>query len=270
MSTSDDNDAKSIVTADAWSALSRFTTARIALGRSGASLPTQAHLQFQLAHAQARDAVHRTLDVAELSCSLAALQLPLLQVASAAADRHIYLQRPDLGRRLDMSSRERLRDIANDTTTEICFVVADGLSALAIERNAAPFLNSMIPLLQQQAWQLGPLVIAEQGRVAIGDEIGALLRAQIVVVLIGERPGLSSPDSLGIYLTYAPQPGRNDAERNCISNIRDGGLTIAEATHRLLFLLTEARRRQLSGVPLKDESEAPPLQIGSERNFLID
>lgn len=274
MSADNDSDATTatttIVTPDGWSALTRFTAARIALGRSGASLPTQAHLQFQLAHAQARDAVHLAFDGGAHALLMTSLQLPTLQVNSAAADRHTFLQRPDLGRRLDTTSMALLQQQVIGIAPEIVFVIADGLSALAVERNAARFLNVMVPRLRSRDWQIGPLVIAQQGRVAIGDQIGALLQAQMVVVLIGERPGLSSPDSLGLYLTFAPRPGRSDAERNCISNIRDGGLTIADAAHRLDFLLTEARHRQLSGVELKDESESPPLPLGSERNFLLD
>ncbi len=259
-----------IVTTDNWSSLRRFTAARIALGRTGVSLPTDAHLQFQLAHAQARDAVHLALDGEALAQALSELHLPILQLSSAAADRHIYLQRPDLGRRLDTPSAVQLRQRPIDTAPDIVFVIADGLSALAIQHNAARFLAHMVPLLRQRGWQLGPLAIVQQGRVAIGDEIGALLQAKTVVILIGERPGLSSPDSLGLYLTFAPRPGRSDAERNCISNIRDGGLGFAEAAHRLDFLLSEARRRQLSGVGLKDESASPPLPLGGDRNFLID
>ena len=243
-----------------WGMLRRFTPARIALGRSGSSLPTTPQLAFQLAHAQARDAVHRALDVGETALAFQALGLGTCVVHSAATDRATYLQRPDLGRRLDPASGEALRAQSSGEPPDLAVVVADGLSALAIERHAAPFLAALLPLLRgaEPAWSLAPVTLVQQGRVAVGDEIGAALRARLVLVLIGERPGLSSPDSLGLYLTWAPQPGRTDAERNCISNVRPEGLPYDEAAHRAAWLLNAARARQLTGVALKDESEAPP------------
>jgi ethanolamine ammonia-lyase small subunit len=256
---------------DPWSGLRAFTPARIALGRAGTSLPTRPHLDFQLAHAQARTAVHAVLDVPDLLARLAPLDLGTLSLASAAEDRAMYLQRPDKGRRLDAASRARLAAWpVSEEAPEVVFVIGDGLSALAIAENAAPFLAVMVPVLRDAGWRIGPLSVVTQARVAVGDEIGAALGAKIVVVLIGERPGLSSPDSLGLYMTADPRPGLTDDARNCVSNIRAGGLSHAGAAHKLLFLMTEARRRGLSGVRLKDEAEAlsdgrPP--VG---NFLLD
>jgi ethanolamine ammonia-lyase small subunit len=228
-----------------------FTPARVALGRVGDSLPTRELLDFQLAHARARDAVHAKLDNASLMLELRQRQLPCIAVASAAQDRATYLRRPDLGRKLNDDSRQRLTVEANSDHDAV-FVIADGLSALAVHRHAVPLLDVVRPRLTD--WQLAPIIIAEQGRVAIGDEIGQLLAARLAVVLIGERPGLSSPDSLGIYLTWDPKPGRTDAERNCISNIRSEGLSYTIAADKLVFLMTEARRRKISGVGLKDGS----------------
>jgi ethanolamine ammonia-lyase small subunit len=226
-----------------------FTPARVALGRVGDSLPTRELLDFQLAHARARDAVHARLDIASLM-----LRLPFIAVASAAQDRTTYLRRPDLGRKLNEDSRQRLTAEAR-TGSDVIFVIADGLSALAVHRHAVPLLDIVLPQLKD--WQLAPIIVAEQARVAIGDEIGQLLAAQLAVVVIGERPGLSSPDSLGIYLTWHPQPGRTDAERNCISNIRAEGLSYAIAAHKLIFLMTEARRRKLTGVELNITEPRP-------------
>ena len=235
-----------------WARLRRHTPARIGLARAGASLATREHLSFQLAHARARDAVHEALDSAPLLEGLRARGLDALHLRSAAGDRAIYLARPDLGRRLDAPSRERLDACAGNH--DLVLVLADGLSARAVERHALPLLDAALPELRRQLWRLGPAVVAEQGRVAIGDEIGAALGAALVAVLIGERPGLSSPDSLGAYLTWAPATGRRDAERNCLSNIRPEGMGYAEAAAKLVYLLTEARRRRLTGVTLKEEA----------------
>jgi ethanolamine ammonia-lyase small subunit len=250
------------VKANPWQRLRQFTSARIGLGHSGISQPTRAQLDFQLAHARARDAVHDALDTAALSEALQQAwpdaPSPLL-LHSAAADRHVYLQRPDLGRRLDPASRERLCALrgggdGQKPLFDLAIVVADGLSALAVSRNAAPFLQALHTRLDASEWAPAPLTIVEQGRVAIGDEIGQVLSAKLVVVLIGERPGLSSPDSMGLYITWAPAVGLTDERRNCISNIRPAGLGFEEAADRLHWLLTEARSRQLSGVQLKDET----------------
>jgi len=240
---------------DKWAHLRDWTSARIALGHAGNALPTSEILNFRLQHAQARDAVHVPLDVPTVSRELQALGFDVVGVHSAAPDRATYLRRPDLGRQLhpnrDLFHPSRLREEAiAQAGFDVAFVVADGLSALAIHRHAAPFLATLTPELHD--WRIAPLVIVEQGRVAIGDEIGARLGARLVVILIGERPGLSSPDSLGLYMTWDPRPGRTDAERNCISNIRDGGLSYAAAAHKLLFLMNEARSRKLSGVNLKE------------------
>ncbi len=224
-----------------------YTPARVDLGRTGASLPTRALLEFQLAHAKARDAVHLPLAVTSLAVELKQKNIPSIQLASSAHDRDEYLKRPDLGRCLRETSRERLASWRGDY--DVAFVVADGLSALAVHRHAAPLLDL---LLRNLDWRSGPVAIVEQGRVAIGDEIGEILGSRMTVVLIGERPGLSSPDSLGAYLTWQPRPGRIDAERNCVSNIRAEGLSYAAAAHKLLFLMNESRRLKLSGVQLKE------------------
>jgi len=226
-----------------------YTPARVDLGRAGHSIPTSELLAFQLAHAQARDAVHLPLDVTSLAVELNQKNIPSITLASAAHDRTIYLHRPDLGRQLDPDSRERLTKLKSNY--DAVFVIADGLSALAVHRHATSLLEATLPNLD---WNLAPLTIVQQGRVAVGDEIGEILGAQLSVVLIGERPGLSSPDSLGIYLTWNPRPGRSDAERNCISNVRAGGLSYTLAAHKLLFLMNESRRLKLSGVQLKESA----------------
>lgn len=259
------------VTESPWGSLQQFSQARIALGRAGTSLPTAAQLDFQLAHARARDAVQRPLDVEFMSQALAQRSLQTLVLHSAAGDRQIYLQRPDQGRRLDRDSRQVLlgRGSNQGGPWDAVFVIVDGLSALAIEENVAPFLDEILPLLGQEGWCLAPTVLVEQGRVAIGDEVAEVMQVPLVVVLIGERPGLSSPDSLGIYLTFDPRIGMSDAQRNCISNVRREGLSYAGAAHKLYYLMNEARRRKLTGVMLKDETEAlPRLASASVSNFL--
>lgn len=257
------NKPGSPVIANPWIALRQFTAARIALGRAGVSLPTTAHLAFQLDHARARDAVHLALDAEKLAPSLSqALAQPhCLTLHSAATDRYNYLQRPDLGRRLDEASHQHLRSLTADKEPtaehpyDLAFVVVDGLSALAIEQNAAPFLALMQHHLAANHWTIAPVCIALQGRVAIGDEIGELLGAKSVVVLIGERPGLSSPDSMGLYLSWMPRVGLLDASRNCISNVRPAGLSLEQAAGKLQGLLTQVHQHQLSGVTIKDESD---------------
>lgn len=233
--------------------LRALTPARVGLGRTGVSLETSDLLDFQRCHAQARDAVHAHLETAALAAELGKLTGgSVLRLHSAAADRVTYLQRPDLGRRLDEPSRALLTG-QHANHVDLALVIADGLSALAVERHALPLLAELLP--QTQGLRLAPLCVVEQGRVAIGDEIGAALGAEIAVVLIGERPGLSSPDSLGAYVTWKPAPGRSDAERNCISNIRPEGLSYAQAAAQLRFILTEARRLRLSGVALKMQAQ---------------
>ncbi len=231
-----------------------FTPARVALGRAGNAVPTEAHLNFQLAHARARDAVHRPLDLPSLMGELRGLGLAPVAVSCAAKDGETYLRRPDLGRALDAASREAIVSVAGDY--DAVLVVAGGLSALAVQRHATALLGTLLPNLAPREWHIAPPIVMERGRVAIADEIASLLGARLSVVLIGERPGLSSTDSLGVYLTWSPRPGCTDAERNCISNIRAEGLSYAAATHKLLFLMNEARRRKLSGVLLKDEPAA--------------
>ena len=245
--------------AERWAALARLTPARIGLGRAGASLPTREVLRFGLAHAQARDAVHIPFRAREIATEIAALAGEAVLVDSAAPVREIYLRRPDLGRRLAGESRARLDE--HSGPFDLALVVADGLSSTAIHQNAAPFLAALLPALAGLRLALAPVVVASQARVALGDEIGESLRARAVVVLIGERPGLSSPDSLGAYLTYAPRVGTSDAARNCISNIRPGGLGYDQAAAKLAWLIGEAFRRSLTGVALKDESGPGPAAL---------
>jgi len=222
--------------------LKQFTPARVALGRTGHSLPTAELLRFQLDHARARDAVYQELDPGSLG-------VPHVLLRSAAPDRATYLRRPDLGRRLSDASRNLL--VKGDYDAAI--VIADGLSAPAVHHHAAALLEALRALLSDN-WRIAPLTVVLQGRVAIGDEIGELLGARLVVLLIGERPGLASPDSLGIYLTWDPRPGRTDAARNCISNVRTEGISYRAAAHKLHFLMREARVRKLSGVVLKEDA----------------
>lgn len=290
------------VTADPWQTLRRHTPARIGLGRVGVSQPSNALLAFGAAHAQARDAVHLPLDIEALVQRLHTLPVhedsgSVIHVHSAAPDRATYLLRPDLGRRLDEASRHTLAGMAqaagaakagrrvSGTTPgtrsglahsaadpgaapdspvggDLLLVIGDGLSAAAIERQAVPFIERVLAR-QPAGWRLGPLVIASQARVALGDEIGQLLGARVVAMLIGERPGLSSPDSLGVYLTHAPHVGRTDAERNCLSNIRPEGLTHDDAARKLWWLATQARQLGCTGVGLKDRSDALPVQDAS-------
>jgi ethanolamine ammonia-lyase small subunit len=241
-----------------------FTPARVGLGRAGGSVPTRELLAFQLAHAHARDAVHARLDPQALALELSPRKC--LLVHSAAPDRSTYLRRPDLGRQLNEESGRLLS--AERGIYDAVFVIADGLSALAVERHGARVLENILAKLDGLPWNLAPIVIAEQGRVAIGDEIADRLGASLVVVLIGERPGLSSPDSLGIYLTWNPRPGVTDADRNCISNIWAEGLSYEAAAHRLFFLMTEARSRKLSGIALRENASS--LQIEGGRITLLE
>ncbi|AWY41396.1 ethanolamine ammonia-lyase subunit EutC [Pseudomonas putida] len=258
-----------------WQELRRLTPARIALGRTGTSMPTRAQLDFQYAHAQARDAVHLPFDHASLRSQLAERGQDSLLLHSAAPDRNSYLQRPDLGRKLSADSAQVLRDYASAHPggVDLVIVVADGLSALAVHRHTLPFLARMEEHIRAENWTVAPIALVEQGRVAVADEIGELLGARMTVILIGERPGLSSPDSLGLYFTYNPKVGLTDAYRNCISNVRLEGLSYGMAAHRLLYLMREACRRQLSGVNLKDEAQIHTLEEDSgsdmKGNFLL-
>jgi len=254
-------------TADPWGFLRGFTDARIALGRAGGSVPTHALLEFQLAQAQARDAVHRDLDIDTLYDRIESKGWPALRLHSAASDRRAFVQRPDLGRILDEPSKSALEKRRSaGTRCDVAFVLAEGLSAIALERHAVPLLEQVLPRLIEGAWHIAPLCLVQQGRVAIADEIGALLEADLSVILIGERPGLSSPDSLGIYLTWDPLPGRSNAQRNCISNVRPQGLDYALAGHKLLHLMRAARTLRRSGVELKEN--APALSGAPDQGFL--
>lgn len=240
---------------DPWARLARLTPARIGLGRAGAGLPTREVLAFGLAHAQARDAVHTPLDADAVAAGIAALGFETLTLSSAAPDRATYLRRPDLGRALSEESRDALAAMPAEPV-DLAIVVADGLSARAVHEGAAGFLAALKPHIEAAGWSLAPVVVATQGRVALGDGIGAALKARAVLVLIGERPGLSSPDSLGLYLTLGPRIGRSDAERNCISNVRPAGLSPERAALTLDWLLREAFLRGITGVGLKDGSAA--------------
>ncbi|HTY67550.1 MAG TPA: ethanolamine ammonia-lyase subunit EutC [Alphaproteobacteria bacterium] len=238
---------------DPWLRLATLTPARIALGRVGSSLPTHQVLRLALAHAQARDAVHAALDVAHVRSALEALGLAVATVASAARSREEYLRRPDLGGCLADEGRATLTAGAG-SPVDLALVVADGLSAAAVHAHAVPLIACLLPHISRAGLRLAPVVIATQARVALGDEIGEALQAHAAVILIGERPGLSAPDSLGAYLTFAPRRGRTNAERNCVSNIRAGGLDYDDAARKVAWLVTEALRGGFSGVALKDDS----------------
>ncbi len=249
-------------TTDPWPSLRSFTDARIALGRVGASLTTSEVLAFSMAHARARDAVHLVLDADRMAAALEAEGFATLRASSRARDRAEYLKRPDLGRRLDADDCAPLSVSGPGPRNRLTVVVADGLSAPATMAHAVPMLVALRARLS--AWELDAVVIATQARVALADEIGELRGAEATVILLGERPGLSSPDSLGIYMTYAPKRGRSDAERNCISNVRAAGLSYAEAAYKLHYLLEQARLGGRSGITVKDSSvfqapAAPPL-----------
>ena len=258
-------DKNQLVAIDAWRWLRSATPARIALGRAGGSLPTQEWLDFKSAHASARQAVHQPFDAQRLADELAALGVEVVIVDSAAGDRLTFLQRPDLGRRVDSGSEQQLKTAAlANVSPDLVIIVSDGLSALAVHRQALPLLAALLPKLAREGWTLAPLVIARFGRVALQDQVGELLGARLAVMLIGERPGLGSPDSLGAYIVHAPRLGNTDANRNCVSNIRPEGLSPDVAAGTIQYLLSEARRRRLSGVELKDER----LAISPERLIL--
>ena len=249
--------ANDLIQHNPWDELRAHTSARIALGRVGCSLPTAEVLKFGLAHAQARDAVHRPLDCAALREQLQGAGFRTLQVRSNAEDRQSYLLRPDHGRQLHDECRQRLLQEA--AAPELVVVLADGLSAVAVQRHALPLLQAFQTRFDTD-WTNTPVVLAEQGRVAIGDSIAEALRARLVIVMIGERPGLTSPDSLGLYLTYAPRSGCADSARNCISNVRPEGLSYELAAYKLDYLARQALRLQLTGVSLKDDSNLQPVR----------
>jgi ethanolamine ammonia-lyase small subunit len=276
---------------NSWHVLRQYTAARIGLGRAGISVPTKHLLDFQLAHAQAQDAVHLPLDSEQLVTDIEtqressnAIPMQTLIVHSQVNDRSHYLQRPDLGRRLSTDSAKLLKQSTapSDDPYDLAIVIVDGLSSFAIQKNAAPLLQILTQRLAQQSLlkdkegicRLAPIVIVQQGRVAIGDEVGELLNAKSVLVFIGERPGLSSPDSLGLYLTWAPKVGLTDESRNCISNVRPQGLVYQEAVNKVFYLLSEAHQRKLTGINLKERSQddnslLPGGEIQSDKNFLL-
>lgn len=291
---------------NSWHVLRQYTAARIGLGRAGISVPTKHLLDFQLAHAQAQDAVHLPLNIEQLKDDIELLKADiellkaeveqayktgnpsakhLLAVHSQVHDRAHYLQRPDLGRRLDADSVDLLKRSAApaEEPYDLAIVIVDGLSSFAIQKNAPPLLQLLTQRLAQQplsdnkggTFRLAPIVIVQQGRVAIGDEVGELLNAKLVLVFVGERPGLSSPDSLGLYLTWGPKVGLTDESRNCISNVRPQGLVYQEAVNKVYYLLSQAHQRKLTGVNLKERSqqiEGSLLEDGKEqgnKNFLI-
>jgi ethanolamine ammonia-lyase small subunit len=233
--------------------LRELTPARVALGRAGSSMPTAAMLDFTLAHARARDAVHAAFDVAAITSDLGDLGLEALGVHSRAENRQDYLRRPDLGRKLDPESQHRLASRSGGAC-RLAIVIGDGLSPMAVNAHAIRVVRSLIPRLASDAIEIGHAVVATGARVALGDEIGAILGASMMVMLIGERPGLSAPDSLGAYLTFAPSPGVTDSERNCVSNIHGAGLAADEAAFRIAWLIREGLARGITGVALKDES----------------
>lgn len=256
---------------DPWEKLKQFTDARIALGRAGCSIPTQAMLEFQLAHAQARDAVYQALDVELLQKACTNMNLASLHVQSQASDKEIYLKRPDLGRLLNGDSKQTLIDYRQNNTDEydVCIVVGDGLSALAIEENAVAFIQSLNEQIKHEAWTLAPIMIATGSRVALGDQVAEILKAKMLVMLIGERPGLSSPDSMGIYYTWDAKTGYLDSKRNCISNVRPAGLPITVATQRLMNLMRNSKKLGLSGVNLKDEHEIQSIESDTSTRLLF-
>jgi ethanolamine ammonia-lyase small subunit len=259
-------DSNGITNLDPWQQLKSYTRARIALGRVGSSLPTKEILDFGLSHAMARDAVHLPLDIDALEAQIQSQNFSTIRVKSMAADRSSYLLRPDHGRRLHEQSLAHLSNhqSSNSQSTkaiDFLIVVGDGLSSLAVSRHVPPLLAELRNYLPED-WSASRVVIASQARVAIGDEIGQALNAKIVAMLIGERPGLSSPDSLGIYLTYNPKLGLSDADRNCISNVRPEGLHYAAAAKKLVWLAKEAMRLKVTGVALKDESDVQ--EIGAQ------
>ena len=236
-----------MTTPSKWRDLRRFTDARIALGRAGNALPTAAHLDFQEAHARARDAVWSSLDVARLEAEVAPLGLPVERVTSQAEERRRFLLRPDLGRRLAENTA------LPQAPGSVALVVADGLCASGVQQQAPALLSVLVPALAKAGFTPGPIIIAQQARVALGDDVAEAVQAAAVVMLIGERPGLSATDSMGLYITWAAKRGSNDAMRNCISNIRPGGLTADFAAAKALWLLVEARKLGATGVALKDE-----------------
>jgi len=247
--------SQEIIQQDPWASLKAFTTARIALGRTGTAIPLREVLNFRLAHAHARDAVYSALSVNTLQEQLHGFLLPVLLLHSKAVDRYEYLQRPDKGRVLDAESIATLRKTGdNFLNKDVAILLADGLSATAMNVHTQPLLSILIPLLKQSGLTLSPICMVQQGRVASGDEAGEILKAKVTLMLIGERPGLSAADSMGAYITFAPKPGITDEARNCISNIREEGLQYEAAAEKIVYLIKEAIKLKLTGVGLKDNA----------------
>jgi ethanolamine ammonia-lyase small subunit len=267
----DKSPSVALTTEDSWVSLRRYTDARIGLGRSGSSLTTEAHLAFQLAHAKARDAVHIPLDLALLQQQLENYQLSSVPLHSRAYDRAQYLQRPDKGRRLAATSADLLRStLVDGLHYDVTVVLADGLSSAAVQQHGALMASLVTQRLKSSGLSCSPVCLVEQGRVAIGDDIGEILASRLLIMLIGERPGLSSPDSLGLYYTFQPRLGLTDEARNCISNIRPAGLRLQDAAERLMWLVNESLRLRLSGVGLKDKSQQRAAISEQNNNFLLD
>ncbi len=251
-------DKNDIIHPDPWGLLKKFTDARIALGRTGVSVPVHENLRFKMAHAFARDAIYTKMNKERLLEGLQVLNHPVIFLHSMAQSREQYLQRPDLGKILNEESMIKLGEEAGNSSYDICINIADGLSATAVNVHSIPLLNKLLPLLISAGFSVAPICLVEQGRVAIGDETGYGFQAKLSLMLIGERPGLSSPDSLGAYITYHPQKSNTDAMRNCISNIRPKGLIYSMAADKILYLIKESIRLQLSGVALKDMTDLLP------------
>ncbi|WP_150049194.1 ethanolamine ammonia-lyase subunit EutC [Methylomonas rhizoryzae] len=254
---------------DPWQVLRRYTQARIGQGRAGCALPTAAQLEFQLAHAAARDAVLQAWSPQALAESVAAMDMPSLILATQAGDRQVYLRRPDLGRQLAAESHQHLAAAKDKLLqpVDVTLIVSNGLSTSAVEAHAPGLLQAVLQAYRQAGLQIAPLCLLADARVAVADEIGALLGARLAVIVVGERPGLSAADSLGIYLTYAPQPGKTDAERNCISNIRPPhGLSYAAAAATLRYLSEAALLKGISGVALKDDM--PPALVAGDTKLI--
>ncbi|MDD2799170.1 MAG: ethanolamine ammonia-lyase subunit EutC [Bacteroidales bacterium] len=249
-----------------WDSLKEYTEARIAIGRCGSSIPTEELLDFRLLHAKAIDSVHTPLDCVSITSEIESLIGEKIHlVHSAAQSRSEYLSRPDLGRRLSDKSIQLLTQLTKQSSYDVALIVADGLSSHAIHRNIAPLFRVLMPALRSMGLTLAPSTLVEQGRVAIADEIASILNAKLSIIFIGERPGLKTPDSLGVYLTYDPVSGTTDERRNCISNIRSGGLAYELACSKLLYLIQESFKKRVSGIDLKDEQD---IVLGSKTNAL--
>jgi len=245
--------SKKIIQEDPWHSLRSFTHARIALGKTGVAIPLQEVLALKLAHAYARDTVFSELDIDNLTKDLQSLELPVYLLNSLVANRIEYLQRPDLGRRLDEISLQKTGSIPGGPF-DIALVLTDGLSASAVNVHAVPLLKRMLELSKKYSWSFAPVTLVQQGRVAIADEIGFLLKARLTIILVGERPGLTTTESLGAYITYNPQPGLTDEKRNCISNIHPGGLHYDIAAEKIMYLARTAIELKLSGINLKEDN----------------